>query len=120
MAKPKSTTAVMTTLKKELKAENPEEVLTAVETLRAANEFMTKKLADDRGPLAVVLAMDRTALKYNHALAGTTSIEDFQRIQGMVDHFSREVLGLQIRQLEVEAEVQRRLSANGKEMIDGE
>lgn len=115
MNEPKSVTAVMTTLKKELEAENPEQVLAQVKTLKMANESMTRKLADDRGPLAIVLTMDRASLKYNHALTGITGIEDFQRTQGMVEHFLREILSPQIRQLEVEAEVQRRLSVKTEE-----
>lgn len=102
MAKPKSATAVMTALKEELEAENPAQVLERVQSLKA-------RATDGQGPLAVTLTMDRTALRYNHALAGVADLDDWQRLQGMVEHFLREVLEPEIRRMQIEAEVQRRI-----------
>lgn len=102
MTKPKSTMTVMAALKKELEAESPEQVLEKIQALKAA-------AVNDQGPIGVMLTMARTTLKYNHALTGLVNLEDWRWAQGMVEHFLREVLNPQVRQMEVEVEVQRRL-----------
>lgn len=104
MNKPKSATAVMVTLKKELEAENPSQVLERVQALKAI------AIANGQGPLGITLTMARATTRYNHALIGVVDLKDWHRVQGMVQHFLQEVLGPEIKRLEIEVEVQRRLS----------
>jgi hypothetical protein len=95
--------SIMATLKEELGAESPAHVLEKVQALKAT-------ATNGQGPLGITLTMSRTAPRYNHALIGVMSLEDWQRLQGMVNHFLREVLAPEVQRMEVEAEVQRRLN----------
>lgn len=105
----KSAAAVMKILKEQLDAENPEQVLEKVQHLKT----ISQRLADDRGPLAIILTMDRVTLKYNHAVTGIANeLEDQYHVRNMLEHYLREILGPQIRQSEIEIEVRQRLKRN--------
>lgn len=105
----KSAATVLKTLKEELGAGNPEEVLDKVQNLKAISEKLSKRLTDSQGPLSLTLSLNRATAKYSHAMTAANDLPDLLLIQTVIEHFRAEILGPAIRQLEVEAEVQRRL-----------
>ena len=114
--KPKSATAVMATLKKELEAANPEQVLELVRSMK--DNAIARQAAENLGPLGMALCLNRTgATRYQHSVLGVTGLEDLQRLWTAAKHFLQEVLEPQMQQIAVEAEVQRRLQE--KEVPDG-
>lgn len=106
MSNPKSAAAVITALKKEFEEESPEQILERVKALKAAAQVLPQHL---RGAASLTLCLDYGTQRYGFAMSGAENLGDLKAIQGIVEHFQREVLGPRIRQLEVEAEVQRRL-----------